>query len=207
MSAIEVLAAYQSEADFEHLDSRATDTERANARSAEFNFLVANQILIPNEEDAEESLKRAIGLLGESKFVERRRRFHEWQRFIQSQGITPGDAADELRNLVSQYNEAVTSSGRSYRTETAILLGALSVTALATTASIVPAAFAAVGIGVLKGAQVISIGTAASSGILQIARHIRGRRDPDAATLNDMSGAMFHQMEKETGWTLRTTGS
>ncbi len=199
VSAIEVLSAYQSEADFTELEPAATAPERA----AQLNFLIANRILIPDEADPEESLKRALGIAQDGRFLSRRRRFYDWQRSILAQGVPPRDAAAELSKLVREYNQAVTSSKRSYRIETAMLVGGLSAIALGVLAPLAPEVFAAVGIGALKGAQVMSIGSAATGGILQIARHVRGRRDPDAATRTELSGAMFHQIEQDAGWGLR----
>jgi hypothetical protein len=198
VSAIETLSAYQSEADFNEMDPAATAADKA----AQFNFLVAHRVLVPDENDPEESLKRALGLARDEKFIERRRRFHEWQRSILAQGIFPRDAAAELSNLVAEYNKAVATSNRAYRTETAILVGALGAAALATTASLAPGLFVAAGIGVLKGAQVMSIGAATTGGIVQIVRHLRSRRDPDAAARKELSGAMWHQME-QAGFKLR----
>jgi|HubBroStandDraft_6_1064221.scaffolds.fasta_scaffold153711_2 hypothetical protein len=203
VTAIEALSAYQSEADFRELDPGASARDQAREDAAQLNCLVAHAILIPDDEDGEESLKRAIDLAGKDKFVKRRERFHEWQRSVLVTGTPPRDAADALPKLVSDYNEAVKSSGQSYRVETGILLVALGVAALATTAAVLPGAVAAVGIGPLVGAQVVSIGTAATNGILQIVRHVRGQREPDDATRKDLRGAMFHQLEQEIGWKLR----
>jgi hypothetical protein len=202
--AVEPIRAYQSEVDFRALDLKPQD--KAAEQTAQFNCLVAHAILIPDGEDSEECLKRAIDLAAKDKFVQRRRRFYDWQRQILAQGIAPKDAIRELEDLVREYNEAVASSGRSYRIETAMLVVALSAVALAATAAIVPGAFAAVGIGAFTGAQVTSLGSTTTGGIIQLLRHVRGRREPDDATRKELSGAMFHQLEQETGWKLAPLG-
>ncbi len=199
VAAVEVLAAYQSEGAFAELDPASPDRSSAS----ELDFLVAHRLAVPDEEDPEESLRRALHLCTDDTFCERRRRFHDWQRQILLNGVVPVDAARELEQLVRECNKVVERAAKSVRGETAMLVGGLSAATLATIAGIVPAAFVAVGIGVLKGTQVISIGNAAIGGILQIVRHVRGRRDPDSGA-RDLSGAMFHQIEAELGWRLRS---
>ena len=56
---------------------------------------------------------------------------------------------------------------------------------------------------VVRGYNAIQTGvifTAATGGILQIARHVLSQRDPDATTRKELRGAMFHQLEEEAGW-------
>ncbi len=200
VSSIEVYSAYQSESDFKQLDDRATIPEK----TSELNFMVAQRICIPDEEQPEEALKRAIGLLDKSRFLKRRQRFYDWQHNILSRGILPEDAVQELEQLVREYNEVIKKSSRFHRFETVVLSGVLGAAALATFAGIAPAAFAGIGIGALKGAQVVTIGNAAIGAILQVANHFKKRGGPDDDKLSDMSGAMFHQVEEETGWKFRT---
>lgn len=198
VGAVEVVAAYQSEADFNELDPHGS---LASAGSM-LDFLITQRLAIPEDEDQEHALKRSLELRGDSTFIKRRRRFHDWQRNILSNGVLPADAAEELVQLVSEYNDAVRKSKGSFRMETVMLVGGLSFAALAAVAGVAPALVASVGIGALKGAQVVSIGNAAVGAVLQIARHLRGRKEPDANT-GDFSGAMFHQIEDELGWRLR----
>ena len=200
VEAIEVFAAYQSEADFQQLDYRASEA----GQTSELNFLIAARLSIPDEQDPEECLKRALDLAHQQKFRARRRNFHNWQHDILSRGQIPQDAVGELTKLVGEFNEATETTGRSYRVETVVLVGLLATAALTTLAGIDPAAFSEIGVGALKGAQVMAIGGATTGALVQIARHIGGQRDPDADSLTDVSGAMFHQIEKETGWRLRT---
>jgi len=136
-------------------------------------------------------------------FRDRRSRFHEWQHEVLGRGVLPQDAAGELSRLIGEYNDAVQSATRSYRVETAMLVGSLGIAAVAAVASLAPALFTGIGIGVLGGAKVVSIGTTATGAVLQIAKHARGRRDPDSTTRTDLSGSMFHQIEEETGWKMR----
>lgn len=198
VGAVEVIAAYQSEVDFNELDPRGS---LASAGS-DLDFLIARRLAVPENEDPEHALARSLELRGDSTFIKRRRRFHEWERKILSIGILPADAAEELVQLVSEYNDAVRKSKGSFRIETAMLVGGLSVAALAAVAGVAPALVASVGIGALKGAQVVSVGNAAVGAVLQITRHVRGRKEPDA-NAGDFSGAMFHQIEDELGWRLR----
>jgi hypothetical protein len=199
---VEVVAAYQSEADFNELDSRV----HRGAAESELDFLVAQRLAIPNDEDPEKALKRALKLRSDSTFNRRRKRFHEWERKILSTGVLPEDAAKELVQLVSEYNDAVRKSTHSFRVETVMLVGGLSVASLAAVAGLAPTLVAGIGIGALKGAQVASIGNATVGALLQIARHVRNQKQPDA-NASDFSGAMFHQIEDETGWELRADPS
>jgi hypothetical protein len=199
VGAVEVVAAFQSEADFAELDG---DTPPQSSERAELDFLLAHCLAVPDGDNAEESLKRALDLCSNDKFVNRRRRFHEWQRRVVSDGVRAEDAVADLERLVREYNEAVQKTKGSFRLETAMLVGGLSAAALATFAGAAPAAVAALGFGALKGAQVVSIGNAAVGAILQVVRHGRSRKDPDGGAVG-FSGAMFHQIETELGWRLR----
>lgn len=156
------------------------------------------------EKDPEECLKRALDLAHQQKFRAQRRNFHNWQHDILSRGQIPQDAVGELKKLVGEFNETTERTGRAYRVETVVLVGLLAAAALTTLAGIDPAAFSEIGVGALKGVQVMTIGGATTGALVQIARHIGGQRDSDADSLTDVSGAMFHQIEKETGWRLRT---
>lgn len=196
--AVQVIAAYQSEADFEELD---TGSHQPSAES-ELDFLIAQRLAVPEDENPEDALQRALALRGDDTFIRRRRRFHDWQREVLSTGVVPSDAAKDLDQLVREYNDVVRKAGASFRVETVMLVGGLSAAALATVAGVAPAVVASIGIGALKGAQVVSIGNAALGAVLQIARHVRGRKDPDASAI-DFSGAMFHQIEEDLGWRLR----
>jgi hypothetical protein len=195
---VEIIAAYQSEMDFNELDPHGS----LACAKPELDFLIARRLSVPESEDPEHALERSLELRGDSTFIKRRRRFHEWERNILSNGVLPADAVEELVQLVSEYNEAVQKSKGAFRIETAMLVGGVSVAVLAAVAGVAPALVAGVGIGVLKGTQVVSIGNAAVGAILQITRHVRGRKEPDANVL-DFSGAMFHQIEDELGWCLR----
>jgi len=194
--AVEVIAAYQSESDFADLDASS------NRDSSELSYVIAQRLAIPEDKDPEESLRRALGLCGDPTFVARRKRFHDWQRNILSQGILPKDAAAELEQLTREYNEAVRKTKGSFRVDTIMLVGGLSMAALAAVAGAAPAAVAAVGIGALKGAQVVSIGNAAVGAVLQVVRHGRSQKAPDHGA-KDFTGAMFHQIEEDLGWRLR----
>jgi hypothetical protein len=198
VGAVEVIAAYQSEADFIALDR----SSGLSAATSDLNFLIAQRLAIPENDDPENALQRALDLRHDDTFINRRRRFHDWQRRVLSTGVLAADAAQELEQLVSEYNEAVRKAKGSFRVETVMLVGGLSVAAAAAVAGAAPAIAASVGIGALTGVQVVSIGNAAVGAILQIARHIRGRKEPDANS-GDYSGAMFHQIEEDLGWTLR----
>jgi hypothetical protein len=198
VQAVEVIAAYQSETDFNELDTHGV----LAAAKSKLDFLIARRLAFPENENPEHALNRAIELRGDSTFIKRRRRFHDWERKILSLGVLPADAAEELVHLVSEYNDAVRKSKGSFRIETAMLVGGLSVAALAAVAGVAPDLVAGVGMGALKGAQVVSIGNAAVGAVLQIVRHVRGRKEPDA-TAEDFTGAMFHQIEDELGWRLR----
>ena len=198
VAAVEVISAYQSEDDFVELGP-GNPERSANSM---LDFLIAQRLVVPEDEDPERALERALELCEDGTYIRRRKRFHEWQRQILSHGILPADAAAELSQLVREYNESVKKVKGSFRVETAMLVGGLSVAALAAFAGVAPTMVAAIGIGALKGAQVVSIGNAALGAVLQITRHVRNRKEPDAGA-RDFSGAMFHQIEADLGWHLR----
>jgi hypothetical protein len=198
VEAFEVIAAYQSENDFAELDA---ERNRSSAAS-ELDFLIAQRLAIPEADDAEESLKRALGILESDRFLARRRALHDWQRTRLSQGVSPATAADELVALVKEFNRAVTATKGKFRLETVMLMGSLTLVGLGALAGIAPTAFAHLGMGSLAGTQVYSLGSAGAGAILQVARHAMGRRVPEPGA--EFAGAMFHQIEQETGWQLRT---
>ena len=76
VAAVEVIAAYQSERDFNELDPYGSP---APAKS-ELDFLIARRLAVPENEDPEHALERSLELRGDSTFIKRRRRFHEWER-------------------------------------------------------------------------------------------------------------------------------
>ena len=200
VGAVEVIAAYQCESDFVEIETGAPERSTAS----EIDFLIAQRLAIPDEADPEDSLKRALQLCADDTFVNRRKRFHDWQRQMLAHGIPPADAAAELDVIVREYNDAVRKGGRSVRVETVMLVGGLSAAAIAAVAGAAPAMVAAVGIGALKGAQVVSIGNAAIGAVLQVVRHARNAKAPDHGA-RDFSGAMFHQIETDLGWRLRAS--
>ena len=198
VTAVEAFAAYQSEEEFHKREQdRAAPTE-------EFNFQVAQRILIPDEEDPEESLNRALDVAHKDNFIRRRSQFHDFQRGILASGIVPPDAANEIASLIAEYNETVHASGRKFRAETAILIGTIGAAALAVAAGVDPGLFAA-GIGAFSGVQVATVGAGASGALLQIATFALGRKDSADTASPNPTGAMFHQIEEETGWKYRTT--
>jgi len=197
VTAVEAFAAYQSEEEFHK------NEQEQGARTAEFNFQVAQRILIPDEEAPEESLNRALDVAHKDSFIRRRSQFHDFQRGILASGIVPPDAANDIASLIAEYNETVRASNRKHRTETAILIGTIGAGALAVAAGVAPGLFAA-GIGIFSGVQVATVGAGASGALLQIAAFALGReKSADAASPNP-TGAMFHQIEEETGWKYRT---
>jgi hypothetical protein len=198
VAAVEVISAYQSEDDFVELGPG--NPERP--AHSQLDFLIAQRLVVPDDEDSERALTRALELCRDDTYVRRRRCFHDWQRQTLSHGTLPADAAEELSQLVHEYNEYVRKAQGSFRVETAMLVGGLSVAALAAFAGVAPAMVAGIGIGALKGVQVVSIGNAAVGAVLQIARHVRNRKQPDSGA-RDFTGAMFHQIEADLGWVLR----
>jgi hypothetical protein len=198
VTAVEAFAAYQSEEEFN------SNEQHRGAPTEEFNFQVAQRVMIPDEEDPEESLKRALDVAHKDSFIRRRSRFHDFQRGILASGIVPPDAARDIGSLIAEYNETVRASDRKFRTETVILIGTIGAAALAVAAGVAPGLFAA-GIGAFSGVQVATVGAGASGALLQIATFALGRRESANAASPNPTGAMFHQIEEETGWTYRTT--
>lgn len=84
-----------------------------------------------------------------------------------------------------------------------MLVTTLSTAAAASLSQVLPGLVAGLGIGVLTGAEVVSLGSAAVGAVVQIAQHARGRKASDDGQHAAFPGAMFHQIESELGWPLR----
>ena len=200
---IEVFSAYQSQKDFNELDPTASTDALVREKIARTNLLLSHRLAVPNEKDEAENLKRALDLAHNPEFKQRRSRFYEWQHDILSRGHLPEDAAAAMVKMAQEFNSSVEQPGRDYRWETVVLCCSIAATGMATAASLFPATFAALGVGALEGAQVMQIGGFATGAVIQIAKHVAGGETPEEAEIDNVSGAMFHQIEQELNWTLR----
>lgn len=195
----EVVAVYRS-----RRDAHLPTPEGMNPSDAA-DYVVGIRLLAPDDRDPEDALRRAIDIARDSTFRQRRRAVHNWQRDkIQKwTGISPDtvdprkirDAILELDELVRLYNEIVQKAAHKRRVETAILTGSIAASAVALTASAVPAVFAAASIGALAGSKVVTIGGFGASTLLQMKKHRMSASEPDAAARVPAVGAMFHQVE------------
>jgi len=196
---VEPYAAYQSEADFLALQPKLS----IETKISELNCLIACRLCVPDDQNEDDALKRALDFADKDSFQKRRQNFYAWQRDLISGGHSPKNVLRELEMLVADYNEDVSKHARKARSETILTGLALGGVALGTAAAVWPALLASLGISVAAGLKAVTLATAGNTAAIHIGRHLLGRRAPDAAQQVAAAGAMFHQIEDELGWKLR----
>ncbi len=196
---LNVVAAYQSETDVEIMHPGMKE----DIQQSKFNFLIAQQIEVPDDEDPEDSLKRSIEITNSPKFRQARHNLHEWQDLVTNRGTNPEAAIKELSKLVAEYNAQIAKNAKKRRVEAAFLFGTLAAGALALTSGMSPALFSGLGIGALAGSNVAQVGSFATGGILQISQFALKGASPAESEQRTLPAAMFHQIEKNLGWRWR----
>lgn len=196
---LSVVAAYQSETDVETLHPGMQES----AEKAKYDFLIAQRIEVPDDEDPEDSLKRAIEIANDEKFKQARYDLHEWQDLVTNRGASPETVVKQLEILIGEYNTQVANKAKKRRVEAAFLFGSLAAGALAVISGVSPALFSGLGVGALAGSNVVQVGSFATGGILQISQFSLQRSFEDEGTQRTLPAAMFHQIEKTLGWRWR----
>jgi hypothetical protein len=196
---LNVVAAYQSETDVEVMHPGM----QGDMRRSKFDFLIAQQIEVPDDEDPEDSLKRSIEIANSEKFRQARHNLHEWQDLVTNRGASPEAAVKELGKLIAEYNAQIVKKAEKRRVEAAFLFGSLAAGALALISGMAPALFSALGVGALAGSNVVQVGSFAAGGILQISQFSLQRVNSVEGEDRTLPAAMFHQIEKDLGWRRR----
>lgn len=170
------------------------------AEKAKYNFLIAQRIEVPDDEDPEDSLKRAIEIANDEKFKQARYNLHEWQDLVTNRGASPDAVVNQLEILIGEYNTQVAKKAKKRRVEAAFLFGSLAASALGVISGVSPMVFGELGIGTLAGSNVVQIGSFATGGILQISQLASKRSSEDEGAQKALPAAMFHQIENTLGW-------
>jgi hypothetical protein len=200
-----VYAAFQSEDQVAVRNHVGAEPEQAVAfadKTARMNGLVAARILVPDERDGEESLKRALEFTTKPDFLDARRDFFDWQQDVLMQGLSPEDATDRLQRAIKRYNGFVERSGRSWRTETIVTALVVAGSVATAAATVAPGIFAPLVAFGLTGNDIVTLGGAAVGAVAQLSKQAFSRAGgPDP--MAEPAAAMFHQLEVEDRWQRR----
>lgn len=194
---LSVVAAYQSDTDADQLHPALVNWQENEA----FDYLLAQRIMVPDDQDPEDALQRSIELAHDDEFRKAREDLFNWQNGLLNQGLQAEETINVLDDLINRYNECIKRKVKHSRIEIAILIGTLTTAGVATVAGIAPAYFGAMGIGALTGASVVQLGSFATGGMLQIAQQLNADED-QREIYRTAPAAMFHQIEDKlnTRW-------
>jgi hypothetical protein len=108
------VAAYHSESELRR-DFVVGDREEARG-AGELGLLLANRLVVPKIRNADEALLVVVGLARDEDFRRRRRAYYEWQErtidTMAKEGMAPENAAEEMAQLVDEYNACVRAAAR-----------------------------------------------------------------------------------------------
>lgn len=204
---IMVYAAFQSENDVKL--SNFSNREQVQKielldKTARMNALVACRVLVPDERDGEESLKRALHFSHKAQFIEARRDFFDWQQDVLLGGLSPEDATERLERAIRRYNSFVKRSGRNWRVETIVTATVVAASVAVAAATVAPGIFAPLAAFGLAGPKIVTLGSAAIGAVAQLSKQAFLRpREPQATP--EPAAAMFHQLEAEDRWLRRAS--
>ena len=198
-----VYSAYQSEKETKFSNFSAKDLQDPPPlaqETARMQGLIAARILVPDERDGEESLKRALHLAHEPDFIEARRDFFDWQYDVLSGNMPAEMAVDRLERSIKRYNSFVANSDRSSRIETIVTVTVVAASLAVATASVVPGVFAPLAAFGLAGQQIVTLGGAGIGAVAQLSKEFLGKPNPPGQPQQSEAGAMFHQIESADVW-------
>ncbi len=202
-----VYSAFQSEDQVavRNLQQVASDQQIDLAeKTARMNGLVAARILVPNERDGEELLKRALDFATKQDFLDARRDFFDWQQEVLLKGIPAEDATERLERAIKRYNSFVERSGRTWRSETIVTALVVAGSVAIAAATVAPGIFAPLAAYGLAGNEIVTLGSAAVGAVAQLSKQAFSR--PGAPEqMPEPAAAMFHQLEAEDNWRRRAT--
>jgi hypothetical protein len=197
---VEFFAAYQSRAEFEALHH----TENSIQQGVEHvNFLIRHRLAVPDLEP-KVLLDRVAELTSEPHFKERRRLFYDWQIDQLQRARDPETVVMELNQIVYDFNAAALANDQKCRWETVVTVMAVAGGAVTAWAGFDPTSL----INVTKLADApryaALLGGLNTMGIAALRKTKLPRAKPDAPQRIAAAGAMFHQMDADTGFQFRT---
>ena len=198
-----VYSAYQSEGETKFSNFSAeglVDPPPLSQETTKLQGLIAARILVPDERDGEESLKRALDLAHKPAFIEARRDFFDWQYDVLSGDMPAELAVDRLERTIKRYNSFVESSDRSCRVETIVTITVVAASLAVATASVVPGVFAPLAAFGLAGEQIVTLGGAGIGAVAQLSKEFLGKPTQPGQPPQTEAGAMFHQIENADVW-------
>lgn len=115
ISHVDVVAAYQSEKDFE-ADFIVESAPKPDKRDlAKLGLLLGQKLAIPEDKaDPEQALREAIKLAKKPTFKKKRRDLYERQGRVIRDGFKPEEAMEEMEHLIDEYNTCVKNSVKKY---------------------------------------------------------------------------------------------
>jgi hypothetical protein len=178
------VAAFQSEQDFntcyrlESPDDRRP-TQSPDERRSALGFLLGQRLAVPDEDNPEQALRKAIELAKDDSFRENRRRLYEWQEAIIRDQIKPEVAVKEMDQMVAGYNRSVQKATRKvyYRF-----------------------AFTIAGVALGLAAAPVSLGFASATVLLAVAQFTTLDQKPAIEAGESAPAAMFHDIRKIALW-------
>jgi hypothetical protein len=103
-SDVAVVAAYQSEKDFE----AAFILQEESDDKALLGLLLGQKIAVPSADDSpDEALEGAVSLARDAEFKKKRRSLYKWQERVLKDEIDPRNAIKEMDELTDDYNKCV----------------------------------------------------------------------------------------------------
>lgn len=111
---VTAVAAYHSEGELRR-DFVVGDREEAGGQG-ELGLLLANRLVVPKIRNVDEALLIAVGLARDEDFRRKRRAYYEWQErtidTMTKEQMAPENAAEEMEQLVEEYNDCVRAASR-----------------------------------------------------------------------------------------------
>jgi hypothetical protein len=195
---VEFFAAYQSRAEFEALHH----TEDIQKGVERVNFLIRHRLAVPDLAP-DVLLKKVAELTSKPKFIERRREFYDWQiNQLQVKRLDPETVVKELNQKVFDFNEAALANDQKCRWETVVYVMGIAGGAVGAWAAFDPNSLTSLVPDALRYAGLF--GGLNAIGIATVRKKRLGRAEPDAPQRIAAAGAMFHQMDADTGFQFRT---
>jgi hypothetical protein len=180
------VAAFQSEQEFnacyrlQSTDGRTDDQRSTDERRSALGFLLGQKLAVPDDENPEQALRKAIELAGKNdSFREHRRRLYEWQEAMVRDQVRPEVAVKEMDQMVASYNRCVQKATQKvyYRF-----------------------AFTIAGVALSLAAAPLAPGYAAATVLLTVAQFTTLDRKPAIEAGESAPAAMFHDTRKIALW-------
>jgi hypothetical protein len=197
---VEFYAAYQSQREFEELhyteDSIKQGVERVN-------FLIRHRLAVPDLEPGI-LLDSVADLTSKPLFNERRRLFYDWQIDQLQRRHDPETVLRELNQIVHDFNAAALANGQKCRWETVITVMQVAGAAVAAWAGFDPDSLKQLTNLSEAPRYAALLGGLNTMGVAVLRKTMLPRAEPDAPQRIAAPGAMFHQMDADTGFVFRT---